>query len=523
MSRSGKRAVRPAAGRELFAPEGPWRWWRSRRFVTAVIAVIVLSVAGVVTYTLVHRCGPGVNKHGGECIGVTDGSYVFSTDLAAVEGTIKQENTWVADQHKPYVTVAFLGPLSSTTTQGLTTGRVPHQLEGAVVAQHRANRDQVVGDHPLIRLVLANQGQDEGQWQPAVQQLEAMTAAPDHLVAVVGLGLSQNETVLTARDLGAHGIPMVGDVITADGLDSTGAVPGAEGTTGPIAGLTRVAPTSTDEVRALSAYLRASRPDLHTAMLVVDNNAGDLYNKSLEISFQRELKSYLQAGGNVVQPFGGGADNPGVGNEFDTITNNICGGAAPLDMVLYAGREVYLPKFLEYLNNRPCRTHPIVVVTGSDAAGLNLGSQASQILQNTDSQGAITVLYTPLADPADLDRPQNPTQDYYLNFQRAFVGLNFAAADLIDGWAMMAHDAVLTAAKAIRKAVGPSAELPSLESVRSQLYLLNTTTNSVPGATGLIRLDPITGSRIGMQLAVMRLEPGGRPTRLNPYPPTSRP
>src|SRR5439155_1174460 len=75
---------------------------------------------------------------------------------------------------------------------------------------------------------------------------------------------------------------------------------------GPIPGLTRVAPTNTDELVAAADYLRRTR--LRTAMLVHDTNPKDLYTATLAAAFQNPqgpLDGYLSAGGDVTEPFAG--------------------------------------------------------------------------------------------------------------------------------------------------------------------------------------------------------------------------
>jgi hypothetical protein len=488
----------------------------------AALAVIVAAVA-VEGIHLRQGSGPascafGVVRLGGECVGVTDGSYAFDAGLAAAEACVKRENDRVAGRGKAYVTVAFLGPLTSTATQGLTTGRVPHQLEGACTAQHRVNQDQYLGDHPLVRLVLANEGINEGQWQDVVGRLEGMTGAPDHLVAVVGLGLSQNETVLAARSLSDHRIPMVGDVITADGIDTSGAGLVIDGrSVGPLPGLTRVAPTTSDELAAVADYL-GQRARLRTAILVTDTNSSDLYTKTLADSFHRQLGAYLQAGGDRQEPFDGSLNNPGVGNDFSTIASDLC-GIEPPDMVFYAGRELQLPIFLRDLSTRLCRTTPVTVVTGSDAAALTLDPDVNGILK----AAPISVLYTALADPTELDSPENPSRAQYTDFKMSFEQLGFAATDINDGWGIMAHDAMLTATIAIRKATGRSGALPQATQVRDQLYFLNVPTNSVPGAGGTFQLNPSTGNPVGRPLPVFQLGSGGAPVLVHLYTPPAAP
>jgi hypothetical protein len=123
---------------------------------------------------------------------------------------------------------------------------------GAYVAQRRANHEPgVAGDpRPLIQIALANEGSNQRQWEPVVEQLAAHIDDDNPLAAVFGMGVSIDETEAAARRLAEHDVPMVGAIITADGLSKNG-VRGKPG----IPGLARVSPTNADYVAALKEYL----------------------------------------------------------------------------------------------------------------------------------------------------------------------------------------------------------------------------------------------------------------------------
>lgn len=496
---------------DIFRPR-PDRRLRYLGIAAVFLAVAIVGSGAVVGLRQALASCPfgaytsGVHQEGGECVGVTDGSYVFHPTLKAAEDCIRARNDWVATRHQPYVTIAFLGPLSSTANTGNTSGRVPHLLEGACTAQYRVNEAGYRGDHPLIRMVLANEGVNEGAWHDVVGQLEGMTGNPDHLVAVVGLGLSQDETVRGARQLSGDSIPMVGAVITGNGLDTSGAGLTLDGRpVGAIPGLTRVTTPVGIQLAAIASFLQ-QQSRLRTAVLVNDVNAPDLYTRSLTSTFRGSgLAPYLRAGGDVDQPFNGRLGNAGLGNVFTTISNNLCGFAPP-DMVFYAGREVSLPILLRALGGRNCRSRPITIVTGSDAEALTLDSTVPASL----AAAPISVLYTPLASPTTLGAAGNPARSQYTEFANAFTNRGFDTADLNDAWGIMAHDAVLTAAIAIRNAVGSTNVIPSPTQVGQQLYELNGPINSVPGADGTFGIDPNTGSPVGRPVPIFELSSAAR-------------
>ncbi|MCO5968892.1 ABC transporter substrate-binding protein [Actinoallomurus soli] len=474
------------------------------------LAVIVAAVLIVVVLRDEGRCSGDVARVHGECIGVSDGRdhehpwfATHGQDKAwkPLLNAIWAENERVRHSGKQYVTVAYLGPFSFTPDRDLTTGRTIPELEGAYVGQLRANHGEGGGDHPQIRLVLANEGSDQSQWKRVVDRLKGMTGAPDHLVAVAGLALSTQATVQAAVALSKAGIPMVGDVITADGFDSTGAVRAAVGLGGGrIPGLTRVNPQVGDELAAVGQVL-AKRHDLRTATLVTDQRATDLYAKSLRDDFTKDplLASYLQRQHALEETFTADRpDEPGLPNQFSVIASNICGSNQP-DMVFYAGRQKFIKALFGYLAER-CR-RPITLVTGSDASAM------------TTYPGPGSIVYAALADPDVLAGDRNPSRAAYLSFLEEFRR-HFDVADLRSGWAIMAHDAMLTAAQAVRRTTGPAAkDDPVPENVRNMLYAMHTA-NRVLGASGDIDLGP-DGDPAHRLIPVLQIAPDGRRTVLD--------
>ncbi|MFE5811017.1 ABC transporter substrate-binding protein [Streptomyces sp. NPDC056491] len=467
-----------------------------RRWLVALTAAALVApaVGGGVWWYSAH-CGttnPALRTVlGGECSGVTDGSDghgVFGPGLQKALAAIDAENRVVMEEGG-YVTVALMAPLTRSD-KSLTSDRAAHQVEGAYIAQHEANKDKA---YPKIRLVLANMGSNESNWPAVVEELKAMTGGDDRLVAVTGMGLSQQESIDAARSLSQAHIPMVGDVITADGFDKSGAIDrGAQ-----IPGLVRVAPNVSTQIKALAQEL-GKRPEVKAGALVsapeTPDGHPDFYTQSMEAAFrnpQMGLLPYLEAGG---LSFNFTVQQGAEGSSLGTIANNLC-GTPKTDVVFYAGRATYLEMFIAKLHDRPCRTTPITVVTGSDAATVNF-----EIEGLNDPGAPISVLYVPLADPEQLADSANPDQTLYKDFATEFTtphhGQEFDKTHLASGWAVMAHDALLTARLAIRNATGTSQTPPNVRAVADQLYLFDSL-NVVTGAGGVFRIDPQSGNRKG--------------------------
>ncbi|MFI6520734.1 hypothetical protein ACIBF1_34630 [Spirillospora sp. NPDC050679] len=491
----------------LPAPRPPL--WRRRWFAAlAAVAALVLVVALVWGYDAFVRepaCGDRnlseveITYRGerrAECVGVTDAHGLGDPRYAKVAEVMRAENAFAeAAGEGGYVTVAYLGPLTHPDP------RVLHRLEGAVTAQHRANRKNLVGERPRVRLVLANTGSDASRWPRVADELLEMRDGPDNLRAVSGVGLSQEQTRQAARRL--SGLAMVGDVVTADVLNREESD-----------GLARVNPTVDGEIAVLARHLR-EKTKIRRATLVSSDDRTDLYTGALSESFKKHMGDLWKAGGSYDDPFGRNA-----GNQFNTIINNICSSKPMADMVFFAGRAADLPKFVDYLGNRRCHPEPLTVVTGSDAVLLTVDTPDTRQARRALAAGhnAVSLVYSPLAEPSLLSDPRNPEAPLYEAFRKDFEALGFAPGHLAAGWAITAHDATLTAAGAIRRAVSESGGVPTVEEVRRQLYLTRAA-SAVSGATGKIEIDSATGDRVFAELPVLRFVPDRAPEFLGVHPP----
>lgn len=476
------------------------------------IAICVGLIIVVVTVSLPPIRGPIVCWTQWWCRhGLTKVSVAGHTEYAGVTGTdrfrpdfwhvmdmLKQENAY-ATKGGPgtYITVALAGPLSDSEPRAL------QRIEGAISGQYAANHSGLVGDRPRIRLVLANMDSSEGHWKLVADRLVDKVRGDEHLEAVAGMGLSQAETVDAMNELRAQHVATVGDMMTADTINQRTYPP-----------FVRVGPDTGQQLDVLGQHLRP-RLAQHKAMLVVYSKRTDMYTSALNADFQRYLGGPWRAGGAVIAPFG---ENPG--NEFPQIVKILC-GARGIDTVYYAGRAADLPLFLTDLGTRPgCAPGTITVVSTSDTTRLLVNTapnrQASQALRNTDRP--IDLIFTPLADSAFLTN--NPESHQQITALRGlFDTLGFARADLDAGWSIMAHDAILTIAQAVRSAAGDAGRIPPPQSVAEQLGLMSTPSTAVPGASGPIRLDQATGNRYDLRIPVLRFVPGGQPKVLGAYTP----
>lgn len=477
----------PAFAPPVTRAERNRRRWRRTAVAAGAVGVLV---AGVVTAVVsFSRCGDDVTEQGGECVGVTDGSYVFDDRLAAVEEKILAENERVdAESH---VTLALLTPMLPPVNGSSTWERIRAQLEGAHVAQLRVNGAE---NWPRVKLVLANPGSGQQEWRHVVGQLVAMAEGPEHLVGVLGLVPSSRITQEVMRELAAANLPMVGTLVTATDINK---VVGQDGTASYVEGFTRVSSTTHDQITVLSDYLGTASP--RRAMLVYDSDEENLFVSALRDDFKAITPARANLSITVESQYDTEAS---LNAQLKAIMGDLCGDGAP-DTILYAARAELFDELIVNVRERNCaRDRLITVISGSDASILRT---RDDLRPNGREENARTaILYTPLVDPEAL---RMDGVGEFEQLSTRFERLGFDAADLADGWAVITHDALLAASDAVnRAAAGKDGELPSAPDVRFEIERTDRERNQVRGAGGTFTLDAETGNVVGRRLPVIEVD-----------------
>ncbi|MFD7667648.1 ABC transporter substrate-binding protein [Streptomyces sp. NPDC059788] len=475
------------------------------RVAVAVVTAAALGVGGCWLYDRVFvRCADGVRKEGpsGECVGVTDGSYVFDAALRDISRQILAENDRVAKSGKPWVSVAYLQPMRPGADD---RGRysIRRELEGAYLAQRELNdpRRGGRGDSPQIKLLLANSGTGSQQWQPLVEQLKEMKDGDRHLVAVAGLGQSRRTTQQAIDALREAGIPMMGSTVTADGINR------ADQT-----GFWRVAATNSDQASAAVRYLRnlQNRPGQqrpYRVTTIKDRSEQDTFSTSLYRSFTAATARH----GLKVTDSGlaySSAD-PATANAFSSLADRVC--ADPPDALYFAGRGRALRVFIEAMAaaGRRC---PTTVVTADDVVGVfdvPESYEARQAFRKVWERSRLTVYSTVLAHPDQWTNAYPGADNPLPQFRDAYrQDIRRTDTELADGQAMMGHDALLTLGVAIREGAGRQGNSPVTTGSIRQMLLQISGSKPVYGVSGPIRFDD-HGDPEGKPLALVELRPDG--------------
>lgn len=528
MTRSPIARVRP----DIFEPPTTplERRRRSRRRIAAVLALVIVAPSLLWGGTLAYRdlsCGPignGISRVDGQCVGVTDGSFVFHPYIEQIQQKIRKENEKVRNGgygNLPYVRIAVLMPMTSDDRSALTMARIRYSLQGAYAAQRRANggADDGFGDPtPLIQLLLANEGSNQQQWRPPVSRLISMTTGAHPLVAVVGLGVSVPATQLAAEELSRHQVATVGAVLTADTLRADSFV--------------QVSPPNGQYALALRNYLDQEYPEGHSdrrrGIVVYDQNS-DMYTRTLREAYEQHLEDFMVEG--PAQQFNGILNEEEPVPLFDHVSTQVC--AAKAVRIFYAGRAKELKNhFIPSLARKHCadreenneqltimlgstglsslrdeetvdllKRHRIRVVYASSIDSDGWNGRADEVLGNEQEDGLPDVLTgMPVGYPS-----------FYQKLHALF-STQEADDALVDGYAAMHHDAVATAVLATRQAARERKEsVPTHKHVASALWKLNIL-GEVPAAGGTLSFSPEgLGWPSGKPIPILSIPPDAQP------------
>ena len=498
------------------------RWYEAlprlyRRFVQGLAAIVVLALAfgGVQLGRHLFESDPYCSNQGttivkhaaGECVGLTDGDYLFAPELAAVELAIRTENEQVRAHHPgEYVSVAYLLPISDSSGSIASMANVVEQLRGAYIAQYHANRDAVEGTLPAIQLLIGNDGYQANQWRTAADIIKD-TRDRTHVVAVAGLGVSLTTTIAATRYLtSVAGIPVMGGTVTADDFND-------------IPKFIRVAPSNVESVAVAVRYIGRQ---FSQAVLVEDENQNDAYDKTLVTGFQHfadaDHPDHKLTGREAYDssPRTSAPDDPArvrademIQNRISQMTANIC--IAQPAAVLFAGRGRDLAELVTALADRPCLGDPITVISGDDVTNLTITDGLKKGLAS-----GVTVDYAGIANPDQWSDPAKygavgaAGNQAYKTFNDYFQH-QFPGAPLTDGNTMVAYDAVLTAVSAIRLTHQPQ---PDADAVAGELGALHKA-HEVMGVSGPLDFyadydtNPTGSDPEGKPIPILQLSPTG--------------
>lgn len=446
------------------------------------------------------------------CVGLNLNSTALKSDdkLGDLRTKIVAHNAKITGPR--FVTIVVLDDLTpDPANDSRAISNVRHAIHGAITAAWRANNQAVVpGKTPPVKLLLANYGSG-GRFE--AQAVNAIVHARDsqHIVAVTGFGQSLSTTRQTANDLSDQRIASVGALVSGDNMNID-----------PVDGqhskrFFRVTPTNSDAARAAVSYVK--KQHYRKVMLIHDRNDQDLYSANIADVFRNEYHNSVSSAPPVESPYETPAGPLKQINRLDFMTSafaqkhaEIC--AEKPNLIYFAGRGVDLKAFLTVLaDGGACGLPSIDVLTSDDATSI-LGIP----LPNFDGL-KVEILYTGVAtkDEWNSAMPAQPdSKENYKKFVSAFRNQfgfkekkdDLKKDDLLDGYAIMYHDAVLTATMLARYSPSP---VDNPETVANSINAI-TCDEPVPGASGKIAFSSSThGNPINKAMPIMQIQPDGIP------------
>jgi ABC-type branched-subunit amino acid transport system substrate-binding protein len=473
------------------------------------LAIVLVVVAGLTFWRgpwLSDRLGcrdgfpsGDIWESGGECVGLSSGPYAFDQAVfAPVLAVIDRQNQQAAEKCDPNGTPVTVGVLMTMTDQQVG-GRALHELEGMAAGQRKANNTGCL--HP-VRLVVGQTGKGG---LAAVELATRMAKRPD-VVAVAGLGLSDQNSADAAQVLADAHIPAVADLITAEGFDQNGSAQDHPDFSSCDSDITytqgvgkdwfyRVSFRNSVQIGELAKV--TGQPDF----IMVPAGGADPYTCTTLPLIQRQF------GGNITEV----TFDPDESSTVPQTAKRVCNVPGEVSMIYIArGRDLgrFLYSLDEAWSNGQCAASSITVLSTSDASRLRAPEPDSTLEDlrtralgsKTFTSGAVSLLYTPLAASDHLRK----TSRNFATFEQAFTEAGFDMSHVDDGWAISAYDAMTTIATALRTL--PAGEPVASSAVNTVISGFSSATQSVPGAGGSITFDN-NGNRSDTRPVVIRLCP----------------
>ncbi len=471
-------------------------WWVTRR---ARIGVPIVVATIVVTALVVndanwrdshcHTANSSLNWTGSECIGVSDGSYDLfqpsDQSIRQVEQTILTQNRRAEKLHqefpqRPYITLADVEALTSSTSTsaGLTAER--ESLEGFAVAQWRQLNKSTIFD-PIVRILIANAGQAMRQGKLVGKQLGAMAAQNPSMVGVIGLDMSSQPTEDTITAFTDAGIPMVAATLSADNLADANPM------------YFQVAPQNRREAAVAEAFvhqrLTTSPMSSHLMRVYYSDDATDIYSTNLRQDVLETFqKNGFQVDARAFTPSNSGGAQPAHQQLGDILVGNAA--AAGRDtcsyngFVYFAGRGV--PDFGDFISGAAqCDSKAVVI--GDDDVSRYVADQGAR-----EQNRALPYYYVSFA-LAPTANPQGPGQDFYVDLNSLFRFEQTTTGRSLDGHAALSYDAAQVMIVATEYLREDSVTIPVTPgSVWREITAIHTSPTGQPHANNFI--EGVTGA-----------------------------
>jgi hypothetical protein len=470
----------PVRGRRrpvLAHPVLPW---------LVVSALVALSFVRVLA-TAATNCGPDIRRApSGECVGISDGGFVFDGHLTRVLGLINDQNHAILASGHPYATVIYFGKLTTSGRSSAGSGDpltdIHGELAGIALEQGRLIANSGDGSKLQMRILIANAGADFQYAQDVAKDVLRRIDDDPTIVGVVGLGESRQHVQDAIRLLARKAVPLISTTATYDDLGRR-----VEGDA-YIPSFFPLAPTNSRLATAAARWARAGLPQqgippAKTAAVFTDTMASDLFTKDI--------------GGRFVTAFGKGATSVGYSDAalLEEKVTEVCTRQVKPDLVYYAGRTAQFGAFVDAIAKSQC--HQLTVMANDDITQYVNDHQAELGTNNR-----VRVTYVALASPnAWTSVPRQFKTDFYQQFDALIGSLHMEKLPNVEmpskEYAVQAQDAaevLMRAAQVAFSGQGGPAAIDGRTGVvdRGGVLLALEKLEEIDGDSGLVKLhgDP---------------------------------
>lgn len=516
----------------------------SRRWVPALAASLALA-AGALTYADWNQgwnsthCDTGVHwpigRHsdlrssGGECFGVSDGSYLFQNAdlrLPAVEQVIDAQNRQAQAQHalqpsRPYLTLVYLAALTSPESNPDDLVAEREELEGAAVAQQQQLK-QLGQSNPIVKILIANGGDRMDHGTDTVAIIKSLSEQDPTLVGVVGLNESRQATLDTIGALSRAGLPMIAVTLSADKLATTSPLyfqVSPQNRREAAVAIRQITATADSRhipqaARRLIVYYSGDPSDVYSSNLAADLRAAAAAAVGPLVTmcpFVPSASSFQPAACSGQQ----GSDRP----LYNAVLagSDACRFTAPGDVVYFAGRGI--PDFGDFLKGieASCHDNPPAILADDDVtryvADLELRRQYPDI----------RFQYESFAIAPESSCGGNEPSAFYAALDQQFA-FECTPSDgrSLDGHAALAYDAtsvMITAVERLRDSgqnipITPAAVWREITDIHTSTTNTKTLPGALDGATGEIDFGGQIDQHVPLNkpVVILTVQGAGQPT-----------
>ncbi|MEV7969601.1 hypothetical protein AB0O34_26995 [Sphaerisporangium sp. NPDC088356] len=489
----------PVRGRRrpvLAHPVLPWL------VVTALVSLSFVRVLATAT----TNCGPDIWRAStGECIGISDGDFVFDEHLTRVLKMIDDQNRAILASGHPYATVIYFGKL--TTGKSSVGANDPitdihGELAGLVLEQRKLIDNSGDGSKLQMRILVANAGADFRFAEDVAKEALHRIQDDPTVIGVVGLGESRQQVQAAIRLLARKAVPLISTTATFDDLGRR------EGGDAYIPSFFPLAPPNSRLADVAARWAREGLPQqgippARTAAVFTDIMAGDLFGKDL--------------GARFVRAFGKGATSAGYTNAagLEEKVTDVCTRPEKPDLVYYAGRTAQFGAFIDAIAKSQC--HQLTVMANDDITQY-VNDHEPQLARNN----RVRVTYVALESPGAWESvPRQFKTDFFQEFDALVTSLRMEALPRTQipskEYAVQAQDAAEALMRAAQVAFsgqgGPSADdgRPGVVE-RAGVLLALEKLGEIDGDSGLVKLHGAADGRHALDrpILLVAVNPDGR-------------